>query len=561
MQKSLSSTSGFTSPHDSVFSPTTPPDPSSVEETSDIFSRPPGLAFHSQNHANSAKSPQNQGQAEVGHNSTIISHSSIDHAPQRVSVFQQHPSTDVVFPDELISHIVDDFFTYVYPIVPMVHRPTFLQNFRENRHAHDANFFALVWAICASTIAHHSEKLVVYQNASTPLLIQSRLEVVRYCHLRSVQLRSPQYFDEVSHAKWATAYFFYTAFYQVGDINKSRMLEMETVLFARLLELHRISAYTGLNCIESQLRKKAFAVMMHAYVHYELQNIRKEKVAFIDCSTLHEIDLEELLPMPQDDEDITENEYGFHDTAKPSLAAGLRLRAELFLIAVTEITSKSRRGSKRVHCRCTRLIDPVSYNSHLRSRLYELKYRLDGAPWYLRQWAPRELGPSVTPDKEFQIGLIRADIHTTHLWLQTSILEHLDYLTPTLSSPRSSFSGSPQEVLQLTTSSHWEQRDEICRQMLQVLCSTPHLCLDILGIYLIYKIRDVASPLFSYLESNGENSFPTGFYGRAKQYLQEFSDKLQQLDRSGKPNFESLQTWVDTDKNNPTNGHQHTLIS
>jgi hypothetical protein len=192
--------------------------------------------------------------------------------------------------------------------------------------------------------------------------------------------------------------------------------------------------------------------------------------------------------------------------------------------------------------------------------LYELKYRLDSAPWYLRQWAPRELGTSVSPDKEFQIGLLRADIHTTHLWLQTSILEHLDYLTPTLSSPSPGFSGSPQEVLQLTASSPWEQREEICRQMLQVLCSTPHLCLDILGIYLIYKIRDVASPLFSYLESNGEASPPPGFYGRAKQYLQEFSDKLQQLDRSGKPNFESLQTWVDTDKNNSRNGRPNTLI-
>lgn len=84
--------------------------------------------------------------------------------------------------------------------------------------------------------------------------------------------------------------------------------------------------------------------------------------------------------------------------------------------------------------------------------------------------------------------------------------------------------------------------------MLQVLCSTPHLCLDILGVHLIFKIRDVAGPLLSYLDSNGEYSTPTGFYGRAKQYLQEFSDKLRQLDRSGKPNFESLQTWVDTDR-------------
>lgn len=547
--RSLSTNSGLKSPHDYIFSHTVPQESPSTEAASDIFPHSPALAFDNHDiHATFVSSPQTHVQAEGRHHSAIGTQSFAHHASQLAPSGQHGYFTDEFFPSELMSSIIDDFFIYVYPIIPMVHRPTFLKNFRENRHTRDANFFALVLAVCASTIAHHSERLLVYQTAPTPLRIQTSLEVVEYCHTQSVQSRSPRYFDEVSYNKWAIAYLFYTSFYQVGNINKSRILEMEAVLFARLLELHRISAYAGLNCIETQLRKKAFVVMMHAYVHYELQNIRKEKVAFLDCSTLHEIDLEELLPMPQDDEEITESDYGSYDTARPSLAAALRLRAELFLTAVTEITSKNRRGAKKVHCRCTRLIDPVSYNLHLRSRLYELRYKLDGAPWYLRQWAPRELGIDFTPDQEFQIGVIRADIHTTHLWLQTCILEHLEYLTPTITSPSPGLSASPQEVLQITVSSQWEQREEICRQMLQVLCSTPHLCLDILGVHLIFKIRDVAGPLLSYLDSNGEYSTPTGFYGRAKQYLQEFSDKLRQLDRSGKPNFESLQTWVDTDR-------------
>lgn len=544
---SMDSTS--TSPSGFPFFQTTPQIPSSSEATSDIFCDPAALAFDEHVRGDSMSSLHGGGRAESTRASTIWTPTTPSHASHLAMSERHQYFTDEMCPMELIGRIVDDFFIYVYPILPLVHRPTFLRDFRANRHTGDANFFALVLALSASTIAHNPAKLVEYQTAPNPLRCQTQLEVVEYCHIRSVQSRNPRYFDEISHTKWAIAFMFYTAFFQVGDVNKARTLEVEAVLIARLLELHRISAYTGLNCIETQLRKKAFGFMMHAYVHYELQNVRKEKVAFIDCSTLHEIDLEELLPAPQDDEDITENDYGAYDAARPGLGAALRLRIELFLIAVTEITSKNRRGPKSVHCRCTRLIDPASYIKHLRSRLYELKYKLDGAPWYLRQWAPRELGMEVTREKEFQIGLIRADIHTTHLWLQTCILDHLEYLTPALGSPGPTLSSSPQEGLNLAAGSQWEQREEVCRQMLQVLSSTPQLYLETLGIYLIYKIRDVASPFLSCLDNNGENSTSADFHDRAKQYLQEFSEKLRQLDRSGRPQFESLQTWVDTDRN------------
>jgi len=464
-----------------------------------------------------------------------------------ISEYNQYLDGDL-FPVDLLPRVINDYMTYVYPIVQLIHRPTFLRNFRDNRHAQDPNFFALVMALCAVTVAHRPEKLVEYQNSPTPLRMQTQLDLVDYCHAKSVQYRSVRYFDEVSHTKWATAFLFYTSFSQAGDVNKSRMMEVEAALFARLLELHRVSAYSGLNCIQVQLRKKAFGFMMHAYVHHELQNIRKERIAFIDCSTLHEVDLEELLPAPQEDEDITENSYGLYEVAQPSLAAAFRLRIELFLTAVTEITSKNRRGSKGMNCRCTRHTDPLSYMKHLRARLHELKYKLDSAPWYLRQWAPRELGTEVSRDKEFQISLLRADIHTTHLWLQTCILDHLEYLTPTILSPSPSLSRSPQEILHLAASSDWELREEVCRQLLQVLSLTPHIYLEILGIYLIHKIRDVASALLSRLDENGENPISPSSHDRVKQYLQEYSEKLRHLDRSGKPNFESLQTWIDTDR-------------
>jgi hypothetical protein len=497
--------------------------------------------------------------------------------------------TDSVCDRQVLHALIADFMQHLYPIIPVFHSPSFLQSLHTARDADDPHFFGLLLALAAYTVACLPHKFREYQNRSDMprLRYTSRLSMIDDCYATAIGARSPRYFDEVSHIKWAVAYLFYLGYHHIGHLNKSRMCEAECNLFSRLLELHRAGSYVGLNCIETQLRKKAFWLMFYTYVHLQFANFRKERVCFIDCSILHEVDMEFLLPVAQDDEYITESSYGDVDESKPCLAAGLIWRSKVFWCAVRNVhpgaqtTGRSR--ARMAHCHCTWLIDPEGYVSHVKGRLFDLKYVLDSAPWYLRHWVqeisePGANGRVRTPEAAAnfnqQIQGVRADIHVTHVWLQSIMMDHLEDISSvtspaqmTLSSPASTSTASPFSSRdyagsrqQAATLSEWTQREDLCRQLLQVLYSAPSVSLESLGTVLVYKVRDVAVKLLScpYSDSDVPHSASSeGAAGRAKSYLEDFTRKLEELDNAEVLlNSHVLQSWTDTDRNQQ-NGVNH----
>lgn len=474
----------------------------------------------------------------------------------------QYP-TDDLCSRELLKQIINEFLQHLYPLIPVFHLPTFRANLERNRDIQDKHFLSMLLASCAVTVSISCEKFRQYRSATTPIRFQTRLEMVDYCYSLCIQLRGPRYFDQVSHTKWAIPYLFYLAYFHIGEHNKSRMVESEAILFARLLELHRVSAYSGLNCIEIQLRKKAFWMMFYGYVHLQLQNHRKERLAFFDCSLLHELDLEWLLPVPQDDEQITESSYGTFHEAHPTLTMGFNYRSRLFWAAISQVGTSRPLDHSAVHCNCTRLKDPAAYMEFLCSRFYEVKYMLDSVPWYLRQWNPgAEYGESEgllpgmdaseTEILRSQLATLRADIHVTHLWLQSIILDQLDTF-PLATSGRLPTS---QGVSGVSPRPDWFAREDICRQLLLLLCSVSEASLTANGMHLVYKVRDVAGSLLACpFKEEDQLSGTVGPATRAKEYLRDFTKKLRQLDQSETINSISLQTWVDTDRNEDGNYH------
>lgn len=79
--------------------------------------------------------------------------------------------------------------------------------------------------------------------------------MINHCYDMILGLREPDYFESISFQEWAGSYLMAIAFFQIGHGNRARMIEVEGMQLASLLELHRASSYEGLNCIEAQLRK------------------------------------------------------------------------------------------------------------------------------------------------------------------------------------------------------------------------------------------------------------------------------------------------------------------
>ncbi|GJP88051.1 hypothetical protein AlacWU_00950 [Aspergillus niger] len=174
--------------------------------------------------------------------------------------------TDDVCDRRMFSCIMQDYLDYLYPLIPIVHRPSFQQSLQQDRDREDSGFLGLVTAIAAVVIATMPSRFHFYRSATPPLRFTSRRDMVRHCYDKILRLRDSTYFDHINFQKFAISYLLYAAFRQLGDHNWSRMLDVEATQIARLLNLHRISEYDGLNCIETQLRKKGFWLIFYGFV-------------------------------------------------------------------------------------------------------------------------------------------------------------------------------------------------------------------------------------------------------------------------------------------------------
>ncbi|THZ07157.1 hypothetical protein D6C95_02107 [Aureobasidium pullulans] len=470
---------------------------------------------------------------------------SLDHAsnygPTTTPLAQRTYQTDSICSRELFKRIIGDYLELVYPVVPVVHRPTFRQDLERERDAYDTDFFLLLVGICALTLGIGSSRFERYQRLDPTLPFQSAEAMINHCYDLFVCHRQASYYDQVSHQKWAVSYCLVTAFFQIGHHNRSRMLEIEAMQLARLLELHRASTYEGLDFVEAQLRRKAFWLIFYSLVHNKLQFARRERLLYLDCAMLRTIDFQALLPAEIEDEYITpDTMLPRPNTEQANIVTAFNMHSKLFCTALMPLWRVSDSGSVDLSradsdrcCGCECIEIKLQVQS-LEDRFEELRFMLDKCPPRLQPWAPN--CDSATHDSansrvsSLQMEIVRANIHITHLWLQCMVLDRLDALhsnSPNL---------PPQDLSKV-----WTRREDIARQMLHVLHSFSDEPLEPNGYHTFCKIRDVAVSLLNCPYEEGNRVAI-----RANEYLHRFTEILWRLDKSELLNSLSLQNWIDT---------------
>lgn len=341
-------------------------------------------------------------------------------SPQALSTYRS-PSTSYTHPGDglcsrdLPKRILSDYLEYLYPLIPVVHRPSFRQSVCDDRDLYDGDFFGLILGLCAVTVGTMPNRFKEYKSCATPLRFQKRTEMIKYCYDRVYRLRGCGNFEHVNIHKWAASYLIGIALFQIGEHNQARMIEVESMQSARLLGLHQISEYAGLNCIEAQLRKRAFWLMFYGYVHAQYQSLRKERLTYLDANILASLDLGQLMPLEIDDEWISEDAVMPQPAGVLSVLVGFNTASRVFWTALQSPTDKSE------DCSCERTRSPVAQYRHLKSRLHELHYMLDSLPLQLRQWQNTTNDPSLYgADAEqrrlrmAQFATTRANVHVTH---------------------------------------------------------------------------------------------------------------------------------------------------
>jgi hypothetical protein len=154
-----------------------------------------------------------------------------------------------------------DFLTYVYPLIPVVHIPTFLSSLEAHRTLPSrlfaclqASIFAIVNALLPSRFEHYKAvDPTLGRNSSIP----DKVQAVFRAHNVFDLIKGPEFQDKPSVTSWATMYLFGAAYASLNLLHRSVMFRSHTYAIMLSMNLHLVKSYAGLNHIETQLRKKA----------------------------------------------------------------------------------------------------------------------------------------------------------------------------------------------------------------------------------------------------------------------------------------------------------------
>lgn len=168
--------------------------------------------------------------------------------------------------EQLLDTAIQDYLHHLYPLLPVIHIPSFLQHLESGRHTTDVPFlclllslFALVSAMLPRRFEHYRALDPEFGNEFT-----HRRQVLDRVQSLIHKIQGPDYFDDLTLVKWASAYCRMSACAYLGLVSRAMILRSEAETVLCQLNCHRVVSYAGLNEIEAQLRKKAFWMMVTA---------------------------------------------------------------------------------------------------------------------------------------------------------------------------------------------------------------------------------------------------------------------------------------------------------
>ncbi|KXL46171.1 MAG: hypothetical protein FE78DRAFT_538929, partial [Acidomyces sp. 'richmondensis'] len=173
--------------------------------------------------------------------------SSPTHAAQALAALSshtsgQHLSAESICPVETLDLLIDDFFTYIHPLCPFPHEPSFREAWKRREDLSNKSFLALLAAMVGALVASFPRKPRLHLKAQKKeSLFPNHMSLVNRCQQVCAVARGPGYLesDNLSVYDAATSYFLalmgvYTFRWRLG-----RLYFGECLTILRTLGLHR----------------------------------------------------------------------------------------------------------------------------------------------------------------------------------------------------------------------------------------------------------------------------------------------------------------------------------
>ncbi|KAF2648085.1 hypothetical protein K491DRAFT_684989 [Lophiostoma macrostomum CBS 122681] len=461
--------------------------------------------------------------------------------------------------------IIHDYLEMVYPVLPLIHRPTFRALIGSSAYDSDPKFFRLCIALCAATVASIPRKFKTYSGGRYNDVGDF---VDRACHLVLLSRVATEsaWQNRPSMHSMVVSIFLAMAAHYSGRPNQGWGYASEAIHFFRALELFRKEGYEGLTVLEQELCKRSFWVLYIIQIHDRLSFIVPHTGLSFD--PLH-TDWEYLLPSVIEDEDLTDdyratterirNSPNFDKPDPIPVISGFVALIRVFL-CVADIFSNGFPGSPPkayamtsgtlgtqlpnasvelsiLNIGTTTSRSSLNLNALLRI-IRRLQNTLEELPEQLKisNLDPRlrspEAHPATSSSVPHQFDIMRANIHITSLYIQSTILETCSTsfvessLGASAASPEDDPSSSPKPTPRTQL---WEFRGSIARELLEVLNFCSSRILEANGSSMIVKIREIAATLLDH----DDVEVTCELEEQSRQYVAQFANILAGLDHMG----------------------------
>ena len=150
-------------------------------------------------------------------------------------------NAESICPLNVLELLVDDFFTYIHPLAPFPHEPSFRAAFKNREDLSNPGFLALLASMVGVLVASFPRRPRLHLKAQQREdMFPSYINLVDQCHKISVEARGAGYLDkELSVYSACTSYFLGLASAYTLQWKQCRLYFGETLNIARVLGAHK----------------------------------------------------------------------------------------------------------------------------------------------------------------------------------------------------------------------------------------------------------------------------------------------------------------------------------
>lgn len=495
------------------------------------------------------------------------------HAAQAlVSIAGQETATpmdaEAIAPWPVLLLLVDDFFTYIHPLIPFPHEPTFRQKLSARHDKTDRSFLALLSSMIGALVASFPRSVRSHLKAShSPEIFPTAVTMVDRCRSVALLARGCDFLskDEISADDAATSYFLGLAAAYTFRLKTFKRCMAEAMIFCRELGIHRQPDTTVLMSSASDM-----SVLMQDAPPKPIDHIKDQIgkrifwVVLVGLRSLTQLgsDIDEIpLPPPNNQQPYpdmpleVDDQYIYADQVLPqpegttSLITGFNRNISVYLSMNELMGVDMCYGMSFFEWKAqkTMLVNALHtakvVTNDMPPELYlDLGAALAGPATSLAEEPGMQYCPPAYPNlqpsndvrllyaqhpdrrRKLQYEIQKANIYASQLATRSYFVERYLNLRD---AHRSQAAGGAADAGDEVDGTMTEERELIIRNLLVVLTSITQRNMEPNGASLVNKIRQVASTL---LHDAPERKGPLAL--KADEYLGKFVDILMKLEKS-----------------------------